>query len=169
MPRAPLNGLALDPVEDFELDAASTRASEKWLQAGEGGCSFVIAALGLRAQGLQARSGDVPRAQRCVAGTLRTLFDCLHKPLHSLLLSGGQVRKSRMQVDIRPESGRRYSFEGIGELAPAARVVDAVARQSPQQSRGVARVECRSGAGGEQPCIENGQRRRDVPFLGVEH
>ena len=75
MLRAPLNGLVLDPLEDLELDAASTRTSEKWLQAGEGGCGFVIASLGLRAQGLQARLGDMPRAQRCVAGTLRASVD----------------------------------------------------------------------------------------------
>src|SRR5262245_22851579 len=122
-----LNGMALDALEDFKLDATSTCAFEKGLQAGESGCGLVIAPRSLRGQCPQSRLGDVSRAQRRIAGTFRTLVHRLRQPLHPLRVSGGQVRKSRMQVDIRPESRGQDPFERIGQLAPAAAVVDAVA------------------------------------------
>ena len=75
MPRAQLNDLALDALEDFKLDTASARASEKWLQASEGRGGLVIAAFALSAKGPQARLSNVPRAQRCVAVTFRALLD----------------------------------------------------------------------------------------------
>lgn len=93
----------------------------------------------------------------------------MREPLHPRLLPGAPVRESRVQIDIGPEPGRRGPLEGVRNAAPAAGDVDSIVRKPPEQSRGVARIERRSRARREQPCVEDAERRCDVSCLGVEH
>ena len=81
----PTDGLALDALEDFQLDAASADVAENRLQVCKKRHCLAIAAFGPGAKRPQTRPGDVPRAQGRVVAAFGTSLDFMHETLRPRL------------------------------------------------------------------------------------
>lgn len=120
-------------------------------------------------QRAQAGEGDGAGAAPGEVVAFRAPTERIDQPQQARLLAGREVRHGRVKIDEGPEARRQRALEGVGQPAPATAVGNALLGESPQETGGVAGFDRRLVAPGQQPPVEDRQRRTDVARVDVEH